>query len=488
MLKILLVDANSSWLLKDKSMQDLEQIIPPLGLMYIATIIKGRFSNKIEVKLINAVMDCPSNNDFSKIVEEFRPDLVGIRGLNIYKERFHQFAQISKRIKEDIIVIGGGPYPTMDTQSALRDKNVDYLVLGEAEDIFVIIVDSILSNHSFLDAPAIAYRLKDKLVINAAEKVTANLNSLPFPDYNLISVERYGNTISYGYNRRKQGLILTSRGCPYGCIYCHNMFGKEFRPRSAQNVFQEIKQLYDDFKIRDFYFIDDCFNLDYKRCIEIFDLIINSGIKVNLYLTNGIRGDIVDFTFVDKMIEAGVIWVTYALETASPRLQKFIKKFNDLDKLRKVIDYTCEKEIMTNCCFMVGFPTETKEEVLQTINYVKNFKKINIPMFFSVKYYPNTEIYDLAIKYGLDVDNIKYAYSETYHDIRHAQTPLIPKKEFRSIYFQFLKEVFLSKERLSNAIKIQKKFLTEQELLDVYSIFLRKRVRSLQEDIFRYAA
>jgi len=205
-------------------------------------------------------------------------------------------------------------------------------------------------------------------------------------------------------------------------------------------------------------------------------------------LKNGIRGDIVDFTFVDKMIEAGVIWVTYALETASPRLQKFIKKFNDLDKLRKVIDYTCEKEIMTNCCFMVGFPTETKEEVLQTINYVKNFKKINIPMFFSVKYYPNTEIYDLAIKYGLDVDNIKYAYSETYHDIRHAQTPLIPKKEFRSIYFQFLKEVFLSKERLSNAIKIQKKFLTEQELLDVYSIFLRKRVRSLQEDIFRYAA
>ena len=108
-------------------------------------------------------------------------------------------------------------------------------------------------------------------------------------------------------------------------------------------------------------------------------------------------------------------------------------------------------------------------------------------MFFAVKYYPNTEIYDLARKCGINESKMESAYAYPYHDIRHSGTPLISEAEFSNIYFGFLKGVFLSKERLRNAIEIQKKFLSTQELLDVYSIFFSKKINDLESEVLSYS-
>jgi len=487
MLKVLFIEANSSWLVKNKDLFDLEQIIPPVGLMYIATYLKCKLKDHVHVRVINKMVDCTRDEDLDVILREYNPDIVGIRGLNIYKEVFHEIAATVKRFKNTIIVAGGGPYVTMNLQDAVKDRSVDYFIVGEGEITFFELVEKLLSKGVFSGVKGLVYRDGSGLVRNAPREFIKDLDCLPPPDYNLISIDKYSKFVSYGYNRRKQAVIFSSRGCPYTCIYCHNIFGKKFRARSALNVFGEIEKLYKNFNIKDFYFVDDNFNLDYQRAIDIFDLIIDSGMKINIYLTNGIRGDAVDRAFIDKMVKAGVIWVTFSVEAASKRLQRFIKKFIDIKKITENIHYACEKNIMVNCCIMAGFPTETKEEALQTIEYLKQFKKIVIPMFFSVRYYPNTEIYDLALKHGIKVDDIEDAYAETYHDIRHSQTPLIPKQVFRDIYFMFLNEVFLSRERLLNAIGIQKRYLTEGEILDIYSIFFRKRVADLENDVLRYA-
>lgn len=487
MLKVLFIEANSTWLIKRSDLSDLEQIIPPLGLMYIATCLKNQFGDSVSVRLISRKVDCNTQQELVDILKEYIPDIVGIRGLNIYKKLFHETAKTVKQFNEDIIVIGGGPYVTMDVQEAMNDKNIDYCVMGEGEVTFAELIRNILTQQSLFDVQGIAYRNNSSVLINSPRQLIGNLDCLPFPDYSLISINKYSNFINYGYNRRKQAVIFSSRGCPYDCIYCHNIFGKSFRARSPRNVFDEIKKLYSKFNIKDFYFIDDNFNLDYRRAMEIFDLIIDSNMKINIYLTNGIRGDIIDRAFIDKMIKAGVIWVGFAIETVSERLQKFIKKFINLEKIVENINYACEKNIMVNCYIMVGFPTETIKEANQTIDYLKQFKKIIIPMFFSVKYYPNSEIYNLALKHGIMIDNIRDAYAVPYHDIKYCETPLISKYTFRDIYFRFLKEVFLSKERLQNAIDIQKIFLTKQEIFDIYSIFFKKRVKDLQKDVLRHA-
>ena len=487
MLKVLLIDANAFWLIKGKDLLDLEQIIPPIGLMYIATYLKQMFRDQIQVRIVNMVADNVDSESLSSYLKDYYPDVVGIRGLNIYKDVFHQISSAVKKFNKDINVFGGGPYVTMDVHNAANDKNVDYFVIGEGEITFSEIIGKILTGQLFLDAKGLAYINKNELILNEPRDFIEDLDILPFPDYSLISVDKYGKFISYGYNRRRQAVMFSSRGCPYQCIYCHNIFGKKYRARSAQNVFEEMKSLHNDFNIKDFYFVDDNPNLKYQRTMDLFDLVIDSGMKINIYFSNGIRGDIIDRAFIDKMAEAGVIWVDFAIETASHRLQKIIKKFMNLEKIADNIHYTCGKNIMVACNIMAGFPSETKDEALQTIEFLKQFKHIIIPLFFSVKYYPNTEIYDLAIEQGIKIENIEDAYAETYHDVRHSGTPLISKKDFMDIYFKFLKEVFLSKERLHNAIEIQKKFLSEQEILDVYSIFFRKKIKDLNRDVFRYA-
>lgn len=487
MFKILLINADSSWLIKREDLSDLEQIVPPVGLMYIATYLKYKLKIRVEVKVISRIVDCISRQDLIDVLKEYKPDVVGIRGLNIYRQVFHQTAAITKQFKSDIMIVGGGPYVTMNLQDVAEDKNIDYFVVGEGEITFCELIEELLSDRDFSGVKGLAYRDGERLIINAPREFIEDLDSLPFPDYNLVSVDQYSRFMSYGYNRRKQAVMFSSRGCPYECIFCHNTFGKEYRTRNPSNVFQEIEILCKNFGFKDFYFVDDNFNLDYERSMKIFDFIIESGMKINIYLANGIRGDIVDRAFIDKMVKAGVIWVTFSVETASQRLQIFIKKFINIQKITENIHYACEKNIIVNCCVMVGFPTETIEEALETIEYLKQFKKIVIPMFFSVKYYPDTQIHDLALRHGVNAADIEHAYEETYHDVRHSGTPLIPKEAFRDLYFKFLNEVFLSKKRLVNAIEIQKIFLNNQEILDTYSIFFRKRIKDLDRDILRYA-
>ena len=485
-MKILLVDANYNWLNKREDLFDLEQIIPPIGLMYIASYLQQKLKGQVEVKIINRIADCNSEEDLLNALKEFNPDVVGIRSLNIYKDVFHETVSTVKQFKDDIVIVGGGPYITMDVESAAKDKNVDYFVIGEGEITFTEIIGKIINGESPLDVKGLAYMKGTNLEKNPPREFIEDLDILPFPDYNLISVDKYSKFVSYGYNRRRQAVMFSSRGCPYKCIYCHNLFGKKCRTRSAQNVFQEIEHLYNNYNIKDFYFVDDNFNLDYKRATEICNLIINSVMKINIYLANGIRGDIVDRELIDKMVQAGVIWVTFSIETASKRLQDLLKKYINLEKISENIHYACEKNIMVNTCVMVGFPTETVDEALSTIEFLKQFKKITLPMFFSVKYYPNTEIHDLAIESGINVDNMLDAYAEVYHDVRHSETPLIDKKAFRNIYFKFLNEIFLSKERMLNALEIQKKYLSEEELLNVYSIFFRKKIKDLEKDVISY--
>ena len=410
---------------------------------------------------------------------------MGIRSQNIFAKQFHETTKIIKEFKQDTIVVAGGPYITMDFKEVAKDQNVDYFVTGEGEVTFTELVERLLNGQSPLDVKGLAYRDNGKITMNAPRPFIDDLNSLPFPDYNLISIDKYSSFLNYGFNRKRQAIIVSSRGCPYRCIFCHRMFGQKFRARSAQNVFTEIAELYKNFGIKDFYFVDDSFNLDYQRAMDLFDLIITNKMKINMCLI--IRGDIIDHSFIDKMVEAGVICVLYPLETASQRLQKFIKKFVNLEKLADAIHYTCEKNIIVNCSFMVGFPTETKEEALQTIEYLKQFKKIVMPVFNSVKYYPNTEIYDLALQDGIRLGDIRYAHQEPFHDIEHSGTPLIPKSAFRNIQFKFLQEIILSKERLLNAIEIQRRFFTEKEILDFYSLCLKRKVTDLEKDLLRYA-
>src|SRR5262249_24177093 len=152
-----------------------------------------------------------------------------------------------------------------------------------------------------------------------------DLDRLPIPDYSAVAIDRYCRFLNYGYNRRPMGILFTSRGCPFHCTYCHEVFGKGLRARSAKVVHAEISYLHDTYGIKDFSIVDDNFTVRRPRVEEFTRLLIEHGPKVNLYFPNGIRADSLTPALLEQMRQAGTIYVTYSLETASARLQKLVK-------------------------------------------------------------------------------------------------------------------------------------------------------------------
>ncbi len=485
-LRILLIDATGEWLARTSGLADLEQVVLPVGLMSLSAAVKRQFGDFVEIRLVNRVVDCPNPGGLSRIVREFSPHVAGIRGLHIYRKEFSEAVKMCRSAGVPH-VFGGGPYITSDPMQAMRLNRLDAGCVGEGEIVFVEIIGKILDNEDYRDIPGLVVRGDDGVHLTAPRDFIGDLDSLPDPDYDVIDLNHYEKYMTYGYNRRRQGVLVTSRGCPYRCVYCHNIFGRTFRARSADRVAGEIFRLYEDYGIRDFYIVDDNFNMDVQRLKRFCELLKAYPGNVRLYFTNGVRGDILTPELIDELIAAGTIWITFAVETASPRLQKLIRKNNDLDRLEVNIRHACRREIMVSACFMIGFPSETIQEAQATIEYIKQFEHLVLPLFFSVKYYPDTEIYQIARDHGIDLKRSADAYSETYHDISHSGTPEIPPRAFQTLYFTFLRDVFLSRNRLENAVKIQRKYLTEEEISDAYSLFFRRRVRNFERDVLRFA-
>lgn len=376
-----------------------------LGLMYLISSldmdIQSRINPRIWTFVSRDTFSERDRNQLLKQLEDFRPDLVGIRCLSIGQDTLHAVLPVIKEWNRECFLMVGGPHATDNPEDVLRGGYVDCVVIGEGEVTFQKLMFRLLDQKPISDVPGIAFSKNGKVVKTSPQALISNLDTLPFPDYSLIDLEQFSNRFMTFSSRifRPHGNILTTRGCPYKCMYCHNILGKKFRARTPENVLLEIQHLHDKFGLTDFQIIDDVFNLDLRRAKAICDLIIKSGMDLTLSFPNGVRGDIMDEELIDKMAMAGTKFISYAIETASPRIQKLIKKNLKLEKVFKAIEYTANAGVITRGFFMLGFPTETEEEVNQTLEFA-NASSLNGATFFTVVYFPGTELYSLAQSLG----------------------------------------------------------------------------------------
>jgi len=471
--KILLIDANDKWLSKDKKIG--EQVVLPIGLMYLSAYLKKFLTLPFEIKLVNTIIDTDTPEDLQNIIKEFNPDLIGIRLLSV---NFDYFEKLLSLIPQGINVVVGGPHINLDPMGVLNKKEINFIVFNEGEETLLELVNALLSENDFSKIKGLGYKKEGEIIINEKRPFIQDLDNIPFPDYSIIDLEKYSKFLSYGYTLRKQGIILSSRGCPFNCNYCFNFTGRIFRKRSPGNVFQEIKFLYEKYQIKDFFINDDTFNIERQRSIDFFNLIIGSGLKINLYFPSGLRGDLMDKEFIDLMVKAGTIWVTFGVETVNKRVQNIANRTANIEKLKASIEYCCEKGIMVGAFFMIGFPTETKEEAMETLQFIKNLNGITMPYLFGVKFYPGTNFYNLAEEMGILDQEQKQNIYKPHHEISHHQTDILSKENFKELFTYFMKEVFLNKERLKKAIQTQRKFLSNEEINMVYSTFMNRRIES----------
>jgi anaerobic magnesium-protoporphyrin IX monomethyl ester cyclase len=241
--------------------------------------------------------------------------------------------------------------------------------------------------------------------MNPRQRYIEDLDAMPFPAWDLIDIPRYrdfGRMSRCGIGNYMP--IFTTRACPFQCLYCHQMFGKSFRTRSPENVLTEIRTLYEKHNIRELEIIDDIFNGDLPRAKRIFDMIIESGMDIRFTLPNGIRGDYADEEFFVKARQAGGVFMAFAIETATPRLQKMLLKNINLEKIRHNITLARKHGIFCLGFFMLGFPTETREEIQDTVDFAVN-SDLHAAHLFIVNPYKGTELAKLAEDMGKPIFN-----------------------------------------------------------------------------------
>jgi len=255
----------------------------------------------------------------------------------------------------------------------------------------------------------ITYREKDHIRSSLARPFISNLDSLPFPAFHLLPITKYRPHPPHG--RQLPSIpIVTSRGCPYRCIYCSkSVFGGKYRASSPTYIADEIEYLMDKFNVREITFYDDVFTLNKKRVIAICEELERR--RIEIPWTCETRVNLVNEELVEKMKKAGCYMIAYGVESGTQEILDNLKKDITLEQATRAFELTHKIGIQTIAYFMIGSPGETAETIEETIKFAKKLDP-DFVQFSITTPFPGTELCDLAVKEGMaskDWDDYIYA-------------------------------------------------------------------------------
>lgn len=425
-------------------------VVPPLGIMYLASALRTWGGHS--VALYDMKVEGDSIEKATKKAIEFGPDVVGLSLMSFEAPVLTKLAASIKKALPKSLIIAGGPHPSTFPQDIAYEPAIDLFVLGEGEMAVTTILERLENGAGFDDIEGIAIRVDGQAKITPRKTFIKDLDRIPMPAWDLIPLKKYFDMPRMGniYKYKEFMPIFTSRSCPFQCVYCHKIFGKGFRPRSPESVLEEIKFLNQQYHIREFMIMDDCFNLQKSRAHEILSRISSSDMDICLRFPNGMRADILDHDLIIALKEAHTFATCVAVETATPRLQKMIKKNLDLDKVFNTIELTDKFNIMTHGFFMIGFPTETREEMLATIDYAVR-SKLHSAAIFRVTPFKGTELYQMALDMGYQVADDPDSF-EIYKT--HINLSAVPEKDVTKLQNLFYRRFYFSPTRQLRFLKL----------------------------------
>ena len=275
-------------------------------------------------------------------LRERRWDVAGFTCMTAEFEGAESAARQIKAFNPSIRTIFGGQHPTIVTKEVLTTDCCDFVCMGEGEETFGEFLDVLEAGGDLSAVTGLAFKNHDRDPrINLHRHPIWDVDEIPLPAYELLELDRYATAESARYTPKYKRAIqvFTSRGCPWHCTYCHDLFGKKFRARSPEHVLREMRMLYYDYNIQEFMIEDDIFNFDMDRAQRICDLIVEEKMEVALQFGNGIRLERIDEELVRKLAAAGTHHVSLAIESASPRVQRLSKKYLKLHMVNDVVGW-----------------------------------------------------------------------------------------------------------------------------------------------------
>lgn len=381
-------------------------VTPALGIMYLSSYLKD-MRPELETRLHDMKIANTSYSDLARLAREFRPDLIG---LSVITPNSGHLLPVSRHLKAalpEVPLVVGGAHASSVREKVFYQAPVDFVLTGEGEEALWQLIQTLENlparpDPEKMDAglsrvPGLFYlsaENQQRVYCQSNSPKIEDLDRLPFPDWSAVDLKGYQRNFTMTpVGKRRYMAIYTSRGCPYRCYYCHDNFGKSFRYRSVNNVVDEIEILARDYQITDFEIIDDIFNFNKDRVLAICAEITRRNLKIGLTFPNGLRGDLLNREVLEALNKAGAYFISFAIESATSRIQKQIKKFMNLEKIRENINIAARLGIFCNGFFMLGFPGESREEIRATIDFAVK-SRLHTASFFIVTPYAGTGLFD----------------------------------------------------------------------------------------------
>ena len=386
----------------------------PLGLMYLAAVVRDICSVEIfdclasdyEARDGNVVTYGASSEEIKKLIAEKKPDIVGISvPFTSQYRNAERVAKLAKEVNPTITTVFGGPDPSVRFQDILENDYCDFCVAGEGELTFREFIENFASS-SFEDIKGLAYK-HNGVVHYEPRPFNTDLDALPFPAFDLIDMNNYLENENLYRNRSKvykrSMSVITSRGCPYGCVFCSIRLhmGQKYRSHSPEYVMKLLRLCIDKYGITNFHFEDDNVSFDKKRFETILDSIIKENLHIQWDTPNGVRIDSLNYDILKKMKESGCVQVTLAIESGNQRvLNDVIKKKTRLDYILEIVKYCKELKISANAFYVIGFPGETLGEMKDTTDLaLKLYKDYDLlPHLMVATPLYGTELYEICVR------------------------------------------------------------------------------------------
>jgi radical SAM superfamily enzyme YgiQ (UPF0313 family) len=361
-----------------------------LGLSYVAGSLIDAGHN---VSIVDMNANKISDEALTKTVEEFSPLVVGLSVKTATaNEAGRVLSLLSKRFSEIVFVVGG-PHITLCADSFMTSHiECYYAIIGEGEVSFERLVTSIVNNTDPVSIDGLAYRDGDRIVINpwAPPK---DLDALPRPNLDVIE--------GFSWSKFRYP-VVTSRGCPFDCIYCcvNKLTGsRKWRARSASNVVDELEHVVKAKGISHFEIWDDNFTLDISRAKSICREIVERDLTLSWYCHNGIRADRIDQELASLMKEAGCTSIAFGIESGNPETFDSIKKGEPLSAVVNAVQLVKNAGMNAVGYFIIGLPGDTIERFIKTVRFQRSLG-LDHYVFGMLIPYPKTEVWDMVSKRG----------------------------------------------------------------------------------------
>jgi anaerobic magnesium-protoporphyrin IX monomethyl ester cyclase len=384
----------------------------PYSLLYIQAYCE-KYSDH-EVLLLDIERELISNQqfDYQRSLSEIAPDVIGFTATTFTRHEAREaIFQAREILPAAVIVVGGVHFMNCDVDTIDSISAVDIVVRGEGERIFVELLDALAKRRQLNDIKGITYRNSEGVAVR-------NPDADLFADLDDVTVYNYKSPFEYPeyYFGSKQKIpatsIMTSRGCPYKCIFCAKS-GMQYRYRSTASVIEEIEYYKENFGIRSFNFLDLTFTANTERAEQLCDELIRRKLSMQWWCET--RANI-PLRLVTKMAAAGCDSFVVGVESGSSNVLKSIQKGVTLEQVESLVQYSLQVGITPICYFMFSHPGETLKDAMETIKFIVRLKKrYSVESTFQpCMIFPGTKIEVLARDSSLI--GHKYSWSDEFYD------------------------------------------------------------------------